>query len=96
VGRSSGGVGMTTNAILTRTKAHTLRDAISGDLTGLEGRAQRLADRLATNTQLLSAAYADSALTRTNHLARLKRLRGQLDAAVEALDASAAHREVSR
>lgn len=62
----------------------TLRDAVSGDLTGLEGRARRLADRLAADAQL-SAAYADAALTRTNHVARLRRLRSQLDDTIEAL-----------
>lgn len=73
----------------------TLRDAVSGDLTGLEMRARRRIERVASDEQLVAAAYADPALTRTNHVARLKRLRSQLDAAVEVLDASAAHREVS-
>lgn len=71
-----------------------LREAVSGDLTGLEGRARRLVERLATDAQLVTAAYADFALTRTNHVARRKRLCSQLDAAVNALDASAAHRKV--
>lgn len=75
--------------------SRTLRDAVSGDLTGLEKRARRLVERVASDPQLVTAAYADSALTNMNHVARLKRLRSQLDAAVEVLDASAAPREVS-
>lgn len=80
--------------ISTSARGKSLRDSISGHLTGLEARSRRLADRLAAGKQQLTAAYQDSALTRTNHLARLKRLSSQLDAAVEALDASAANREV--
>lgn len=77
---------MTAYASQTAHQVRLLREAVGGDLTGLESRARRLADRLAANAQLLSAAYADSTLTRRNHVARLTRLRKQLDAAIEALD----------
>lgn len=77
---------MTAHASPAARQARQLREAVSGDLTGLEDRARRLAERLATSTQQLAAAYQDSALTRTNHVARLKRLRSQIDVGINALD----------
>lgn len=63
----------------------SLRDAVSGDLTGLEGRARRLADRLDSGSDRVCEAYAEAQATLTNHLARLSRLRDQLDVVVRAL-----------
>lgn len=64
----------------------SLRDAVSGDLTGLEARARRLADRIGSDSARVSEAYVDAGATRTNHVARLRRLRDQLDAAATTLD----------